>query len=79
MTEAQSMAASAPGSGAGTAGEVTPETPGVDVISYLGFDPETVQAVVVTGDSIVGVSASMPGGPPPPDPQPEPDPEPEPT
>lgn len=47
-------------------------TPPSEVIASLGFDPAEVQAVVVTGASIIGVSSSIPGGP-------EPDPEPEPT
>lgn len=52
---------------------VPPDTPPNDVIVSLGFDPAAVQAVVVTGESIIGVSSSIPGGPEPvPDPEPEP-------
>ncbi|WP_454728979.1 hypothetical protein [Cellulosimicrobium protaetiae] len=39
---------------------VDPTTPPETVMSALGFDPETVQAVVVTADAVVAVAADYP-------------------
>lgn len=39
---------------------IPPETPATDVLTALGFDPQTTRAVVVTPESVVGVSMSIP-------------------
>lgn len=39
---------------------VPPDTPAVDIITSLGFNPATVRAVVVTTESVIGVSAQIP-------------------
>jgi hypothetical protein len=49
-------------------------TPATDVIVSLGFDPAVVQAVVITSEGIVGISAAIPDTP-----QPEPEPGPDPN
>lgn len=65
------MAAEPAGNGPLEIPPVPDGTPPTDVIVSLGFDPAQVQAVVVTGASIIAVSASIPGGP-----EPEPAPKP---
>lgn len=46
---------------------VAPDTPPLDVIRALGFDPLLIQSLVITADAVVAIATDYPD----PDPAPE--------